>query len=731
MTKKKQKVAMPASIRNKLMAATSMLLVASIMMVSSTYAWFTLSTAPEVTGITTSVGANGNLEIALLTTDTFASPDTAIASDVGNSSFAQAVTLANITWGNLIDLSDPSYGLTQINLLPAAANLTTTGEGNAAIESLVTGSMLKTPQYGADGRVSELKANTISAIYSGTAFTMGEEQSYGVRAVGENSSMTALQISFAMAKSGFSSARNTASSALSNAITANSNTLLAVAVTGSAPETYSAAQVAGMLAIARGAQSSLNNIVLAYGNAGVAAAAAAADTAEKEQAVSVLAAGLTSSAAEMKSKLNTAGVTSYDSVLGTLATAQNTIAEAIGVLDTYDETGTSPATDENTSTADVTAAIESLYTTTSYTDNDGNAIVGGSSAVLESGGRAYISGGVIGTIADQVGGQRLISALGVDLYSGAAQNQGNALNTVAGVLAGLSSPAGSSTGNISDTYGYVIDFAFRTNAASSYLKLQTEGVNRVYSDQTDEGLATQGGGATVSYQYNDLMTSEQALTHLGSVRFVFFDPIEGKVLAKARLDTTTGQDAPAKVDESTKTVTAPLKLYDNFELENGIEMLVHGKDYYTATTGENDETIYVAKNSITINGVQYSMTEETRAEQGQLTQEQYDALPAYSNLAKEPFRSATDGTEAKIVDLDQNVAKRVSVLVYLDGQAVRNKDVANAATSGTLSLNLQFSSSAELLPMQNTALRTMTATTQETTGGNTTNESEAQGGGGN
>ena len=52
------------SIRKKLLAAIAMLLVAVIMTVSSTYAWFTLSTAPEVKGITTTVGANGNLEIA-------------------------------------------------------------------------------------------------------------------------------------------------------------------------------------------------------------------------------------------------------------------------------------------------------------------------------------------------------------------------------------------------------------------------------------------------------------------------------------------------------------------------------------------------------------------------------------------------------------------------------------------------------------------------------------------
>ena len=42
-------------LKSKLMAAICMLLVSSIMMVSTTYAWFTLSTAPEVTGINTAV----------------------------------------------------------------------------------------------------------------------------------------------------------------------------------------------------------------------------------------------------------------------------------------------------------------------------------------------------------------------------------------------------------------------------------------------------------------------------------------------------------------------------------------------------------------------------------------------------------------------------------------------------------------------------------------------------
>ncbi len=99
-------------IKSKLMAAISMLLVSSIMMVSSTYAWFTLSTAPEVTGITTAVGANGNLEMALL-------PATGVTTDIkseagdGN----KAWNLRNLTWGNLVDVSNAEfYGMDKTTL---------------------------------------------------------------------------------------------------------------------------------------------------------------------------------------------------------------------------------------------------------------------------------------------------------------------------------------------------------------------------------------------------------------------------------------------------------------------------------------------------------------------------------------------------------------------------------------------------------------------------------------
>ena len=58
------------SIRKKLLAAIAMLLIACIMTVSSTYAWFTLSTAPEVKGITTLTRALRNFKAGDSTTIT-------------------------------------------------------------------------------------------------------------------------------------------------------------------------------------------------------------------------------------------------------------------------------------------------------------------------------------------------------------------------------------------------------------------------------------------------------------------------------------------------------------------------------------------------------------------------------------------------------------------------------------------------------------------------------------
>jgi hypothetical protein len=61
---------------------------------------------------------------------------------------------------------------------------------------------------------------------------------------------------------------------------------------------------------------------------------------------------------------------------------------------------------------------------------------------------------------------------------------------------------------------------------------------------------------------------------------------------------------------------------------------------------------------------------------------------------------------AVITALTQDTVQRVTVVVYLDGSVVNNSMVAaNSTQSMTGTLNLQFASSADLVPAENTSLR--------------------------
>ena len=178
------------STRKKLTAALAMLLIAALMVVTATYAWFTLSTSPEVTGITTTVGANGNLEIALGSKENWDNP-TLIHSYVGDSSSAAGKTLltSNVTWGNIVDLSATEYHLADIILNPARLNIA---------GGKIGASPLLTPTYGNDGRVAILEANTVSGIFDGDSFKDGGN---GVRVIGTASGMTDQQLAYRNAKS--------------------------------------------------------------------------------------------------------------------------------------------------------------------------------------------------------------------------------------------------------------------------------------------------------------------------------------------------------------------------------------------------------------------------------------------------------------------------------------------------------------------------------------------------
>ena len=637
---KSKKFRMPSGIRNKLMAAIAMLLVSSIMMVSSTYAWFTLSTAPEVTGITTSVGANGNLEMALLNTKTFGNMGN-IKSAVGDSAAVNGVSDANITWGNLIDLSDASYGLNLIALNPAALNYVTETQGDGEGAQIVVNTnkvtperLLQTAEYGSDGRVTKLIDNTVAGIYKDakwvTTEMVGEGESavekpaYGVRAIGVDSNMSVAQIVLNAAKSAVNAGVNGgASSGVSSAVNSNKTTFMKLAMSmQDASPSYTAEDVLALKAVATGVQTSLNTIVKTYSNAVLAKIAT--DATVTEEQLSLLRTQLSgnASASTLISLMSTAGVTDdeYTTRLNALATAQNTVKDVLTACDTVDVAVA----------ADVKEQIVKPLIGTSVTAyGEGvDPVENLSMDTISSVKSVYVTGGLVATIAAETGTYQMTIAYEIPVYAGTKGADTGYLAAVANKVAELSiADTGNAETTIADFYGYVLDFAFRTNASNSQLQLQTTPANRVYSDAEGENLATQGSGSTATFAFDAaVLKAEQVETLLGAVNLVFLSPADGAIYGTAELT--------------------------NVVITNGVA---------TADVKMVGQT----------------------------------------------------GEVAPIVALQQNQPKAVSVLVYLNGNEVDNSAVANAASSGMLNLNLQFSSSATLIPMENSALKNMVITYTE------------------
>lgn len=168
---------MKKGIKAKLMAATSLLLVSAILLSLTTYAWFILSTAPEVTEMQTTAGANGALEIALLNAQGAVDDGT-----VGRSNVLVSNQLANTTWGNLVDLSE-GYGIENLTLYPSRlAMVSDTSGGSGANYSIDRTNVLNYPEFGQDGRITGLQPAT-KAFFDGTSYSP-DAGHYGVNVIG-------------------------------------------------------------------------------------------------------------------------------------------------------------------------------------------------------------------------------------------------------------------------------------------------------------------------------------------------------------------------------------------------------------------------------------------------------------------------------------------------------------------------------------------------------------------
>ena len=740
-------------LKSKLMAAICMLLVSSIMMVSTTYAWFTLSTAPEVTGITTAVGANGNLEMALLNEKSVLAqlddPEAVggIKSAVGDSvAHTGDYKKSNITWGNLVDLST-GYGLDQITLYPAALNMATADQINV-------GAFLQSPVYGADGRVDKLEAVTGFGVYQDNAFVASE--GFGVRAIGKAANMTPRESSFRMARININtfitSAKGNISTALNKHGAVLADPVLAEAMGSEAK--YGQAQVDGLSGLVDGLEAALVNVEKAYLNA-ILAYAASSDG--SEAAWQAVAAVVNAEGATLESVTEAIpdgmalpdGLSNYDHLVATVEGLRDAVD---GLYETLEKSPNDMET-QFTNVAKLLADPNAMKVG-GYTKDE--ILADKEAKVSELLGLAT-SGKLVVTLAGDGAFAEFADHLGnytasVVIMNG-AMNTTMAVNTTKGYLpaihAGLADKApvtdtSNTVKTLSDFYGYVIDMAFRTNAADSDLMLQIDPTDRIYTDNPSE--TTMGGGSYMEFTSNSPTFSlEQMENLMESIKIIFFNPADGKIIANAKLDNaeSNGNQIRAEIHmdgDATNTTAAGF---------------VHhtGSRYYgTVTPGtpvvdettkvETTEVIYVYTSKDGANQLKEVVTKTVTPESGEgdekvpakttwgtSTYYKYEngafattALSDETTIAALKVVKHSDGEQ--IMKLNQNEAAAVSVLVYLDGESITNADVAfDSAKSMTGTMNLQFCSSANLQPMQyggelELPAETTPPATTEPTGGN-------------
>ena len=152
------------SVSRRLYIAICLLLISSLLVTTASFAWLTLSLAPETTEITTTVGSNGNLEIALATKGKLSALQANnMYDDSTVSEFATGNSVHdNVLWGNLIDLTDEYYGFHSLKMRPSMLNIV---NGNIAEIPISIG------KYGADGRLENVVFSLETPDLTSVGFT--------------------------------------------------------------------------------------------------------------------------------------------------------------------------------------------------------------------------------------------------------------------------------------------------------------------------------------------------------------------------------------------------------------------------------------------------------------------------------------------------------------------------------------------------------------------------------
>lgn len=730
-------------LRKKLLSALAMLLVATILMVSSTYAWFVLSTAPEVTGIQTQVGANGSLEIALVNQESWNDLTKLDMGDIDESA-TENLGSANLTWGNLVNLADTSYGLRDITLNPARLAISQNGNNaeGTAITYTIAENLLKVPVYTEDGRVQRLDtASVVDYIYDGKGFTT---EGYGVRAIGTASQMSQFQLGMNAARNNIANHRAAAKTTASNTLTATGAGLGNIVVQYALQDkkdgfndtdmTYIKDMAAGLVDALDEIGAGLRAVF-----AGYITTTASGITAENYDAELAYINDTTHSLSDLLTRFGgiTAVIPEMSSYITTLEADRTVTQTAVDNANKKIEEKDSFKWEEITAIVTPLVNIDQMTlggkTITEVKNmvkknEDGSYNVGDLLPLIQNGIviAAPTGSGVISDIADYAGDYAASVKVGPVKISGFSLDQVDAtvttqtaenpvrLTKASNALSNAHVSDATGSNSLTDFFGYAIDLAFRTNAEKANLLLQTEPKQRIYD--SSDNANTKGGGSYMSFR-SDVggLSATKMVKLMSGIRVVFMDK-NRNVLAIAALDTTLGKDLYVELPED------EVKSTGKYAYLNASKSQYQQSDLIDAATYNGlPEKSSVRYQDGTLSAklyiVSFSMTESKghKDEEGKF----------YTG----GITIGTDRTEnGTILALKPDEATIVTALVYLDGSVVNNSMVAaNATQSMSGVLNLQFSSSAELIPMQYTPLQNGDGQTGGGTDQNTGGASQSTG----
>lgn len=489
------------SVRTKLAAAVAMLLVSTIMLTTTTYAWFVLSTAPEVKGMSTTVGSNGSLEIALLndSTDT-----TAITSGVGDSSAADGdVVRANTHWGNIVDLSSATYGLTnaaKAKLYPAALNL-----NDDHTKLLSNTNLLKTPTYGVDGRVNSIAANTDAGKYVDGTY-QSKAGSYGVRLVGTVENADPKAQHFSNMKTNYNSRTGSAKTNAQAYLTSDGAKLVNLVMKHGMSDTASFTEddVTAIRTAVTNLQAVAKNLKEAIQYAYEASRVSKGETVAVDP-----------TAVDMATIKAVPQFEPYVTAYEALVTKLNGINIATKETGTYTWAEIKPAlavlidadgmTINGHTAAEVGTAAKAVQANTATEDQKQliNSIINGTiTAVVTTGAYSDVANFVDEYTSGTFKTSFVYNGLdmGRDTTLTARKNitTDTYVKTVTAFVNELTAPSGNATDIITNGYGYIVDLAVRCNADTD-LQLSAA-VNRVVNDAATEGA---GSTYTVGEDTND------------------------------------------------------------------------------------------------------------------------------------------------------------------------------------------------------------------------------------